>query len=400
MKTKSIFIIAFFLTLIMSACGKKEIAILSPDVEGDLKGCFKIAETTCEVMKDEDGSKYIEVTLERTNESVPFTDKTVGAFGENNDALVLGGFGYEGYNANNEEIDDIDGENNQDYRTEQAAILKLAPGEKGTLKIKLKGEELPNGIILTSQLSFISTGEITLNGSIGKYEIKNFSIDFNFDTRKIIGQYQYKSSPAGAFLYLLGNIVTVDNMPGKYVASVYVAEDNGNGELTGKFKGQLILTRDSKTSPYYYILSGTFKNFRLQDFRYNLKSAPLNEIEYGSVLKNGYASMMNPSFVNEEFANFGFGGFAEEGAYLTSASDDISVDEFIRQYKNFFKKYIKVMKKVKNNDPTAILEYSELVNQYQNLAEKAAQMESQMTPAQLNEINKMSQEIISEMQNI
>lgn len=398
MKTKSFFIVAFFLTLIMSACGKKEIAILSPDVEGDLKGCFKIAETTCEVMKDEDGSKYIEVTLERTNESVPFTDKTVGVFGESNDALVLGGFGYEGYNANNEEIEDIDGENNQDYRTEQAAILKLAPGEKGTLKIKLKGEELPNGIILTSQLSFISTGEITLNGSIGKYEIKNFSIDFNFDTRKIIGQYQYKSSPAGAFLYLLGNIVTVDNMPGKYVASVYVAEDNGNGELTGKFKGQLILTRDSKTSPYYYILSGTFKNFRLQDFRYNLKSAPLNEIEYGSVLKNGYASMMNPSFVNEEFANFGFGGFAEEGAYLTS--DDVSVDEFIRQYKNFFKKYIKVMKKVKNNDPTAILEYSELINQYQNLAEKAAQMESQMTPAQLNEINKMSQEIVSEMQNI
>lgn len=384
--------------LILSSCVKKEVLILSPDVEGDLKGCFKIVESTCEVMKDEDGYQYIELTVERTNESVPFTDKTIGVFGNPDGALVAGGFGFEAYNEEKKEISEVDSEDNHFCEEEQLNILKLATGKRATLKIKLDEKELPHGIILTSKINFISTGEITLNGSIGKYGIKNFSIDFNFDTRKIIGQYQYKSSPAGAFLYLMGNIVTVNNMPGNYVTDIFMAEDNGNNELTGKFKGQLILTRDSKTSPYYYVLRGTFKNFRYQDFRYSLRSEPLPEIKYGKELRYGYASMMNPSFVYEDFADFGFGGFGEEGAYQRSLGS-MSVDEFVRQYKNFYKKFVKVVKKMRDNDPNALMEFSELANQYQILAQKATELDGQMTRYQLDEINRMQNEIISEIQH-
>lgn len=401
MRTGFIFTVGLLLSLLATSCGKKEVKILSPNVEGDLKGCFKVLDEVCEVVKDDDGNSTITVNIERTDQSVPFTPKTVGVFGdEDNDPLVLAGFGFEGYNDKEETMDVVDAEDNHYMSKEQLEILKLAPGEKGTLTIKF-GEDLPEGIIITSELDFISTGEIAFNGAIGKYGIKNCTMDFNFQNKKIIGQYQYLTSPAGAYLYLMGNVVTVDKEPGDYTFKIVIAEDNGRGDLTGKFKGQLKLIRDSKTSPYYYVLLGTFRNFRLDDYRYDLKSEPLNEIQFTDILKNSYASTMNPSFANADFDSFGFRSYAEEANYSgKSEAGDASIDELIRSYRNFYKKYIKVLKRVKHNDPMAIMEYTELLQEYHDYTQKLQKVKGNMSPSQLQEFMKMNEEIAREASQI
>lgn len=401
MRSGFIFTMGLLLTLLATGCGKKEVRILSPKVEGDLKGCFKVLDEVCEVEKDDDGNPTITVNIQRTDQSVPYTPKTVGVFGDDDDdPLVLAGFGYEGYNDKDETIDVVDAEDNHYMPNEQLEILKLAPGEKGTLTIKLS-KDLPKGIIITSELDFLSTGEITLNGAIGKYGIKNCTMDFNFQNKKIIGQYQYLTSPAGAYLYLMGNVVTVDKEPGDYTFKIVIAEDNGRGELTGKFKGQLKLVRDSKKSPYYYVLLGTFRNYRLDDYRYDLKSEPLDDIRYTDVLKSSYASTMNPSFAYADFDNFGFRSYAEEANYSRNSEEgDSSIDELIRSYRNFYKKYIRVLKRVKDNDPMAILEYTELLQEYHDYTQKLQKVKGNMSPSQLQEFMKMSEEIAREASQI
>lgn len=396
MKGKLILSLGLVLTLLTTSCGKKEVRILSSNIEGDLKGCYIITDTICEVTKDDEGNSSIVVNIQRTEESVPYTAETIGVFGsDDSKALTLGGFGYEGYDNKGEQSIDISGEDYNYFKNQQGTILKLKPGESGSLTISFDGD-IPDGIIVTSQLKFRSTGEITLDGAIGKYGIKNCSVNFNFEDNKIIGQYQYLTSPAGSYLYLMGNIASYKYKPGDFSANIVIAEDNGQGTLTGKFKGQLKLVRDSKTSPYYYVLVGTFKNFRLQDFRYDLKSAPLNEIKYGDILKHGYAATMNPSFAFEDINDYGFGSYDQEANYISYGTfdDDMSVNDFIRQYKRFYKTYIAALKKANSGDATVALEIMQLASEYAELQQKAANIKDKMSPAQLNELNKMAQEIL------
>ena len=384
------------LTLLATSCGKKEVKILSPNIKGDLSGCYKITDTVCEVTKDDEGKPSITINIQRTEESVPYTTETIGVFATNDTkALTLGGFGYEGYDEKGDLSLDISGEDNIYFMDQQVSILKLQSGESAKLMISFDGD-VPEGIIVTSQLKFVSTGEITLDGAIGKYGIKNCSMSFNFEDNKIIGQYQYLTSPAGSYLYLMGNVASFEYKPGDFSANIAIAEDNGKGTLSGKFKGQLKLVRDSKISPYYYVLVGTFRNSHLQDFRYDLKSAPLNEIKYGNILKNGYAASMNPSFAFEDFNDYGFRSYAQEANYVSKGTynDDMSVDEFIRQYKRFFKTYVAALKKAQNGDPTVALEIMQLASEYNDFQQKAANLKGQMSPAQLNEISKMAQEIL------
>ena len=391
MKTKFFLTLGLFMSFILTGCGKKEVKILSTEVEGDLKGCFKVLDSVCEVVKDDNGNSAIIVNIQRTDESVPFTSETVSSFNQNNTkALVLAGFGYEGYNNNSDLSGELFADENNNYTEQQLKILQLQPGQKGTLTLSFE-KDIPENIILTSQLKFLSTGEISLNGAIGKYGIKNFTIEFNFEKNKISGQYQYLTSPAGAFLYLIGNIASDKLVPGDYSFNILIAEDNGKNQLSGQFKGQLKLVRDSKTSPYYYVLLGTFINKHYQDFRYDLKSVPLNEIQYSDILRGTYAASMDPSFASKDFS--GFRSYSDEAAYSGYRGNDLTVSDWLRAYKNFYRKMISVMNKMNNNDPRAAIEYAELIEEYYDYMRNIEKLKGDMTPAQLNEFMKINQEL-------
>lgn len=393
MKKHFLFISAIILSIIATGCGKKEVVILSQQVEGELKGCFKVLDSVCEVSKDENGNPVIVVNIERTNESVPFTPETVGVFNEDNSkSLVVAGFGFERYDDKGDQTSYIDASDNNYAAAEQLNILKLQPGETAQLTVCFD-KEIPYGVVLTSEMKLISTGEITLNGAIGKYGIKNFSIDFNYKKDKISGQYQYLTSPAGAYLYLIGKIISTDNLPGEYISNIYIVEDNGKGMVSGIMKGQLRLTRDSKTSPYYYVLTGNFRNRHYQDFHYDLKSATLNEITYGDLLKHSYAADIDPSFINRELGSYSFGSFAQESGYTSSVSTSLTTDEFIRRYRKFIKTYISALKHASAGDPAAIWECTELAQEYAEFVTELGKYQVKMTPAQINEITKLSEEI-------
>lgn len=394
---KKVITYAVLTVALLSSCAHKEVKILNTDLQGDLKGSYVILDSVCQASKNDNGKYEIQVNIKRTEESVPYTETSVDTFGSSSEkAQVLGGIGYELYDADDNMSLAVEGRENESNTKQQLNILTLKPGETAPFTIEFD-DEVPDGIILTSELDFISTGEVAFNGSIGKYGIKNCTMDFNFKNKKIIGQYQYLSSPAGAYLYLLGNVVTGEYKTGDYSFDILIAEDNGRGELTGKFKGQLKLIRDSKTSPYYYVLLGTFRNFNLRDFRYELKSAPINEIVSEGILKNSYAATMNPAFVDDDFSQFGFRSFKEEAAYDSGISGDISIDDFLREYRRFYKKYARVLKQFKSGDPSAGLEYYELTRQYQVLVKKADEVKGQLSASQARELEKLTQEFVQLM---
>lgn len=398
MKTKLFLTLGIILSFILTGCGKKEVKILSPEIEGDLKGCFKVLDSVCEVVKDDNGNPAIVVNIQRTDESVPFTPETVSSFTENNTkAFVLAGFGYEGYDKNSDLTGELFADENDNFTEQQLQILQLQPGQKGILTIPFD-KDIPENIILTSQLKFLSTGEITLNGAIGRYGIKNFTIEFNFKKNKISGQYQYLTSPAGAYLYLIGNIASDKLVPGDYSFNILIAEDNGRNELSGRFKGQLKLVRDSKTSPYYYVLLGTFINKHYQDFRYDLKSAPLNEIQYKDILKGTYAASMDPSFMSKDFS--GFRSYSDEAAYSGYSDDDLTAADWLRAYKNFYRKMIRVIEKMNHNDPRAVIEYTELIGEYYDFVGRMEEMKGDLTPSQLNEFMKLNHELQSKISKL
>lgn len=276
MKTKSLILFAILLGLGVSSCTKK-VKVDVEEITGTLAGAFKATTGEYEVEKDEDGNDCIMVEIERTNESVPYTAKTVSVFGQNvPEVFTVAGFGYIECDAEGKKTSETKAEDNTDTKDDQLEILKLKKGEKAKLPIVFK-DGAPASIKLTSDLKIEDTGEIALNGSIGQYGTKNFTIDLSVIHKRLSGQYQYLTSPAGAYLYLDGRLLNEVVSDGKFIFGVDIQESNDRSDWSGAFDGTLVLQRDSKDSPYYYVLRGSFLSYQLKTYIYDFKSEPITE---------------------------------------------------------------------------------------------------------------------------
>ncbi len=265
------------LLCLVSACSKKEIKPVSTEVEGPLSGAFTVVDEVYPIETEGDVSTVV-IKLKRTDVSLPFTSETVGNIASPNDeACVLAGIGYNLLDAAGDEIKSCPADKNQKAEKEVLALLTLQPGETGTLTLTFNKESNPTEFKLTSDMKLLRTGKVRFDGAIGKYTVKNFDLETSFENGTIKGQYQYSSSPAGAFLPLtgFGEMQKPDN--GVYTFNCSITEEGNGAMRSGAFVGKLQLTRDSKTSPYYYVLEGEFTNFNYEIFKFNLVSAPLTD---------------------------------------------------------------------------------------------------------------------------
>lgn len=190
--------------------------------------------------------------------------------------MTLGGFGFEAFNKNGIKIAEVLPEDNTYAPESQLSVLKLNPGETGELILKLNSKDIPASIKLMSDVKFISSGPISLNGAIGKYGTKNFDITFNFGKGSVDGQYQYNTSPKGAYLYVTGSTTQPNKEPGNITFKININENTSSGKASGNFDGTLRLTRDSESRPYYYVMTGTFDNYKAQQFPFTYTSQPIN----------------------------------------------------------------------------------------------------------------------------
>ena len=91
--------------------------------------------------------------------------------------------------------------------------------------------------------------------------------------------------------------------------------------------------------------------------------------------------------------------FDEQDSSIDNEGDE-SVDEFLDEYEKFWKTYINYMKKLDQNNPTAMIEYAKLLQQYNSYNKKLAKIKGRMSIDQLNRINQMNLELMKEMEKI
>lgn len=268
------YIAAIGLAICLASCGQK-VKVSDDDISGSLEGAFEAVEGDYEVEKDENGNRFITVEVKRTEESVPYTMENISVFNQNvKERYTIAGFGYECFNKAGKQISMVKPSDNDNAVDEQLALLKLKPGETGKLTLIFK-DDIPASVKLTSDLDIVNTGEIELFGSIGKYGIKNFTFELNVKDKSLSGKYQYLTSPAGAYLYLNGQLLSKKVSNDNYIYKVNIQESPDKFGWSGEFDGSLTLRRDDEESPYYYALVGDFLSFQLKTYEYKLKSKPL-----------------------------------------------------------------------------------------------------------------------------
>ena len=141
------------------------------------------------------------------------------------------------------------------------------------------------------------------------------------------------------------------------------------------------------------------------------KSADLRQYFNSQSWYNGYRDEVPESEMNaNEKYNIQFIKSYEEGGNVGNLSyesndfntggGDASVDEFLDEYEKFWRKYMNFIKKMDKKDPTAMAEYGQLLIQYNEYAQKLQKIKGEVSIDQLNRLNKMNAELLSEMQKI
>ncbi len=80
--------------------------------------------------------------------------------------------------------------------------------------------------------------------------------------------------------------------------------------------------------------------------------------------------------------------------------DDDELDDALEEYDDFVMSYIELIKKVNNNDMTALAEYPAMMQKAQSAQEKMNKLQGQMTPAQLGKFMKLQAKYLEAMQDM
>lgn len=74
----------------------------------------------------------------------------------------------------------------------------------------------------------------------------------------------------------------------------------------------------------------------------------------------------------------------ESSSSTTTSSSSEDWDEVLDSYEEYVDSYIELAKKAKDGDPSALAEYSDLLQKAQSLSDKLSNSESEMSSSQLN----------------
>ena len=73
----------------------------------------------------------------------------------------------------------------------------------------------------------------------------------------------------------------------------------------------------------------------------------------------------------------------EKEEVVTASKGNNDIDEYLKSYEEYVDQYIKLMKKAKDGDVSAMTEYAEYMEKATNLSEKMEKAESEMSSAQM-----------------
>ena len=222
----------------------------------------------------------------------------------------------------------------------------------------------------TSSISdnFEIDGTHDMHGSVDKYPI---TMHLEIDGSIIKGAYYYDKQGSDAKLKLSG---TNDD------GILDINETDADGTPTGHFRGKFANG----------IFSGQFVTNQGKKMPFMVSENSTGDGDFS--FDSGDSSDSDDSFDNDDLSI--------ENDDFTTGKGDASVDEFLDEYEFFWRKYMSFMKKVDKSDPTALADYAKLLNECNEYNRKLQKVRGKLSASQLNRMNRMSAEMLSEMQKL
>ncbi len=281
---------------------------------------------------------------------------------------------------------DEDGNNIQDLSVKTEELLKLKKllqADAGSTEtIIFEGEfhnsdDAPKWFEQTVAFTPYITGDVSvgdetsgnndlegvhnMHGAVSKYPV---TMQIRINGTNVKGSYYYDKQGSDNKLLLSGF-----NNDG----NLELNETDINGVHTGHFKGELSNG----------IFKGMFtdKNGKQMPFEFSEQDA--SDLDFSSM------------DVEEDYS---FDDNMEDND--NTDVGDASVDEFLEEYEEFWNSYISLLKKIDKDDPTAMVEYAQMLSKYNSYNQKLQKIRGNLSVSQLNKINNMNAKLAKELQKM
>lgn len=201
-------------------------------------------------------------------------------------------------------------------------------------------------------------GTYNMQGQVDKYPV---TMELTIDGNQVNGKYYYLKANGSRNSSTLTLSGTNDN------GELNLNEVTPNGTPSGHFMGNFV---DG-------IFSGTFVNNQGKKMQFVLSEGdiPVDMIEESDGLDVDDTSSYNDN-------------------------GDASIDDYLDEYERYVDNYIKLIKKLDKNDPSFALEYAEMLQDYNRLAEKGQRLQGNMSVKQAERFNRITMKMSNAMQKM
>ena len=367
------FLIAALVALCCASCGESKMTPVSEKINGPLKDYFEVVVREYAATKD----GKVGVEFRRIAEGFPEPwneDMEVGY----SDGYFEPQFTVEFQDADGNVLskDDTDIVRDKD---ELKAIAALGVDETATVMFDCgKGAKQ-----FKVGSSFEFHGEIeqtvSFDGAIGKYPIvMTLHIAPN---RKVTGAYYYKRSGRGNYLYVKGK---------KNNDRITLDEFTKDGEHTGAYDGTY---RDGTYGGRFEAKSGTYE--------FDLYHADVEPIDFSRIDFSAFSKPAPPVETSQQAMADDEAETSTQSAvsgYGSSASGSKEVDALLDKYERIVNRTISCYAKAMAGDPTALVEYTSLMQELQTWQESMSEVSEDMSASQVSRFTDLMNRLTTQMQ--
>ena len=229
-------------------------------------------------------------------------------------------------------------------------------------------EDYKNGEEDSDSSSGLS-GTYDLTGTIGNLPV---TMHIEIDGNQVSGEYSYDNSTSTNKLILSGTCKD----------GVLDINETENNVPTGHFKGKFING----------IFSGLFVSGKGKKLAFNLSESGVDA---------SGASYSYDEYDTEDYDSYESDDYDDSYSSSSSSSKgSVDVDKLLDSYESYVNQYIRIAKKVANDDMSALSEYPSLYSKAQDLGDKLERAHGQMSAAQWERYNKLTVKMLEAAQEI
>ena len=212
----------------------------------------------------------------------------------------------------------------------------------------------------------ITNNSYDLSGVIGTFPV---TMNIEIDDNQVSGSYYYNKRGPNAKLLLTGKYEN---------GELVINETTQEGTPSGHFKGEM-------SNGVY---KGIFINNKAEKFKFLLTEAGVSAEDVST-------DFDEDSYFDDEGV-VGIDDYDDDSS--SDVNGDVSIDKLLNDYEKLMNEYITCIKKMKNNDPTALANYAKMMARYQEFAEQTDKVKGNMSMNQLQRLNRINLRIAEQME--